>query len=430
MAVKADTIKPPSWKQLFAETWWLHPKYKYKTAFIADGSIRTGKTMWMSLGFVQWAMDQFNGFDFIMAGKTIMSLRRNVIKGLIKRLRGLGYVITDKKSENMLIITLGDVTNQFYLFGGKDEASQDLVQGLTAAGVYFDEVALMPESFVNQATGRALTVPCHKYWFNCNPGNPFHYFKTEWIDGRTKKNAIRLHFDMKDNPILSDKDIEDASNMYTGAFYERYILGNWVSADGLVYPNFNRDKMVVDSIPEGVQLTKSLISVDYGIYHPMVFEKWQLGTNRVWYCTDLYYFDGSKAQVQKDDQQYANDFDVFCRDVNPIAIVIDPSASSFIKALQMRGYYQIKKANNDVNNGIRLTQTRMDDGSIKFLNTTHMQPLFKELSTYSWNMKAAENGVDAVIKKFDHGCDSIRYMVNYALQIKPKTNGVQMFKNF
>ncbi|WP_105957297.1 hypothetical protein [Apilactobacillus quenuiae] len=176
MAVEADTIKPPSWKQLFAETWWLHPKYKHKTAFIADGSIRTGKTMWMSLGFVQWEMNQFNGFDFIMAGKTIMSLRRNVIKGLIKRLRGLGYVITDKKSENMLIITLGDVTN------------------------------------------------------------PFHYFKIEWIDGRTKKNAIRLHFNMQDNPILTKKDIEDASNMYTGAFYERYILGNWVSADGLILP--------------------------------------------------------------------------------------------------------------------------------------------------------------------------------------------------
>ncbi|WP_105957296.1 hypothetical protein [Apilactobacillus quenuiae] len=81
--------------------------------------------------------------------------------------------------------------------------------------------------------------------------------------------------------------------------------------------------MVANSIPDGVQLTKSLISVDYSIYHPMVFEKWQLGTNRVWYCTDLYYFYGSKAQIQKDGQQYANDFDAFCRDVNPVVIVID-----------------------------------------------------------------------------------------------------------
>lgn len=422
-------INEISKKQLFLLNWWANPKYMNKKAIIADGSIRTGKTLFMSFGFILWSMDEFNQTNFGMAGKTIASLRRNVIKPLINLAKDNGYKVIERRADNMLVISYGNKTNYYYIFGGKDESSQDLVQGITVAGFYFDEVALMPQSFVNQATGRALTVPNRKYWFNCNPSNPFHYFKTGWIDDLDNKEAIRLHFVMQDNPILSKKDIDEASRMYSGAFYSRYILGEWVAADGLVYSNFDKDTMVIEKKPDNVSFTKYYVGVDYGIYHPMVYILSGLGNDGVLYPFKMYYFDGSKAQVQKDDQQYADDFTQFLEGIVPQAIIIDPSASSFIKALQKRGYNQLRKANNDVNNGIRLVQSRMNEGKIKFIGNS-LEPLYKELNTYAWDSKAAERGEDKVIKKMDHGCDSLRYIVMYVLPPKRKTNGVQMFKNF
>ena len=418
---------PPSAKQMFILKWSFDPKWKNKNAFIADGSIRTGKTMWMSQAFIYWAMSHFDGMDFIIAGKTIASLKRNVIKPLENYLRPRGYNIIERQSDNKMIINYGGVTNTFYWFGGKDESSQDLVQGLTAAGCYFDEVALMPESFVNQATGRCLSVEGHKYWFNCNPSNPYHWFKRHWIDDLKSKKAIRLRFSMNDNPILTQQMIDDASAMYSGAFYKRFILGEWVSADGLVYSNFDEETMISD-VPDGVNITTYIVSADYGIYHPMVFILWGKGTDGIWYALDTYYYDGEEHQLQKTDEQYADDFVHFLHGIKPQGIIMDPSASSMIKALQMRGY-KVVKANNDVNNGIRVTQLRMDDGSIKFTNK--MQPLFKELKTYSWDDKAAEKGKDQVIKKFDHECDAMRYFCMKVLRPKDnKTNGVQMYKDF
>ena len=181
--------------------------YADKDGIICDGSIRSGKTTVMSLSFVMWAMETFNGQNFAVCGKTIQSLRRNVIGQLKLMLMSRGYQVEEHRSENYIIIRMRDKENTFYLFGGKDEGSQDLIQGITLAGVFFDEVALMPESFVNQATGRC-SVDGSKYWFNCNPEGPDHYIKLEWIDKITEKNMIRVHFTMRDNPSLAAKIIE------------------------------------------------------------------------------------------------------------------------------------------------------------------------------------------------------------------------------
>ena len=210
LGVKKAVIKfsPFSKKQKKVLTWWL-PKspVRDKDGIIADGAIRSGKTISMSLSFVMWAMDGFNEENFAFCGKTINSLRRNVLKQLKRILISRGYHVKEHRSENYITITFGDVSNDFYLFGGKDEASQDLIQGITLAGVFFDEVALMPESFVNQAVGRC-SVEGSKFWFNCNPDSPNHYFKINWIDKLSEKNLIRIHFTMDDNPSLSKKTIQ------------------------------------------------------------------------------------------------------------------------------------------------------------------------------------------------------------------------------
>ncbi len=237
-----------SQKQKMVLTWWTDESpYKDKDGIICDGSIRSGKTTVMSLSFVIWAMTRFNGENFALCGKTIQSLRRNVIKQLKLMLKSRGYTVIEHRSENSMTIIRGDVENEFYLFGGKDEGSQDLIQGITLAGVFFDEVALMPESFVNQATGRC-SVEGSKFWFNCNPDGPDHYIKIEWIDKLTEKNLIRIHFTMRDNPSLAHEIIERYERMYRGVFYDRFILGLWVLASGIIFRYFaeNDDPYLFD----------------------------------------------------------------------------------------------------------------------------------------------------------------------------------------
>lgn len=223
-------------------TWWLQESgVSHYDGIIADGAIRSGKTVSMSLSFVIWAMETFNEQNLAMCGKTIGSFRRNVLSVLKPMLLSRGYKYKDHRADNMFEVTYNNKTNYFYIFGGKDERSQDLIQGITLAGVFFDEVALMPESFVNQATGRC-SVSGSKFWFNCNPQAPAHYFKKEWIDKAEEKSLLYLHFTMDDNLSLDEKIKARYRAMYTGVFFKRYILGLWVAAEGVIYDLFANDK--------------------------------------------------------------------------------------------------------------------------------------------------------------------------------------------
>ena len=231
-------FKPFSKKQKQILTWWLPESgVADKDGIIADGAIRSGKTVSMALSFVMWAMNEFHDENFAMCGKTIGSFRRNVLSVLKLMLRSQGYKYKDKRADNLLEVRKNGVTNYFYLFGGKDERSQDLIQGITLAGLFCDEVALMPESFVNQATGRC-SVEGSKFWFNCNPGAPAHWFNQKWIKKREKNNLLYLHFTMDDNLSLSEEIKERYRNMYSGVFFKRFILGLWVAADGVIYGQF------------------------------------------------------------------------------------------------------------------------------------------------------------------------------------------------
>lgn len=223
-------FQPFSRKQRKVLNWWTETSpVKDYDGIIADGAIRSGKTVSMSLSFVLWAMTTFNGQNFAMCGKTIGSFRRNVLFWLKLMLKSRGYRVTDHRADNLVVVSRGSVENNFYIFGGKDERSQDLIQGITLAGVFFDEVALMPESFVNQATGRC-SVDGSKYWFNCNPDGPYHWFKVNWIDKARDKRLLYLHFTMDDNLSLSEAIKTRYRLMYTGVFYQRYIKGLWAIA--------------------------------------------------------------------------------------------------------------------------------------------------------------------------------------------------------
>lgn len=265
MKIKAVfRFKPFSRKQRKVLNWWCRssPVRDYN-GIIADGAIRSGKSVAMSLGFVIWAMSEFEACNFAMCGKTIGSFRRNVLFWLKLMLRSRGYSVTEQRTENLVIVRRGSIENYFYVFGGKDERSQDLIQGITLAGVFFDEVALMPESFVNQATGRC-SVDGSKFWFNCNPGSPAHWFKTGWIDKRQDKRLLYLHFTMDDNLSLSEAVKERYRGMYTGVFFKRYILGEWKSADGVIYRQFADDpeRFILDDVPADIII--GTMGLDFG----------------------------------------------------------------------------------------------------------------------------------------------------------------------
>lgn len=265
MKIKAVfRFKPFSKKQRKVLNWWCRssPVRDYN-GIIADGAIRSGKSVAMSLSFVIWAMSEFEACNFAMCGKTIGSFRRNVLFWLKLMLRSRGYSVSEQRTENLVVVRRGNIENYFYVFGGKDERSQDLIQGITLAGVFFDEVALMPESFVNQATGRC-SVDGSKFWFNCNPGSPAHWFKTGWIDKRADKRLLYLHFTMDDNLSLTEAVKERYRGMYTGVFFKRYILGEWKSADGVIYRQFADDpeRFILDEVPADIII--GTMGLDFG----------------------------------------------------------------------------------------------------------------------------------------------------------------------
>lgn len=332
----AFQFRPFSKKQKQVLTWWLPGSpVSGQDGVIADGAIRSGKTLCMSLSFVIWAMENFEGQNFAMCGKTIGSFRRNVLFWLKLMLKSRGYRTQDHRADNLLVIERKGKENYFYMFGGKDERSQDLIQGITLAGVFFDEAALMPESFVNQATGRC-SVSRSKFWFNCNPDGPYHWFKTNWIDQKEKKHLIYLHFTMEDNLSLEKNVKRRYCSMYSGMFYKRYILGLWSAAEGIIYDMFDHSKHVIQSLPE--MAGSKYISIDYGTQNATVFLLWQRSLSGQWICCKEYYYSGREHHCQKTDSQYADDLEEFADGLDIDRVIVDPAAASFIAELKRRKF--------------------------------------------------------------------------------------------
>lgn len=408
---------PFSHKQRQVLTWWAEGSpHRDRDTLICDGAVRSGKTIIMSLSFVLWAMSEFNGKQFGMAGKTIASFKRNVWFTLKLVLQGRGFKIRKVSDINdAFVISKGNVENQFYIFGGKDERSQDLVQGFTAAGFFFDEVALMPESFVNQATARC-SVEGSKLWFNCNPDGPFHWFKVQWLEQLEEKNAIRIHFLLDDNPSLSKKVVERYKRMFSGIFYERFILGLWVLAEGVIYSMFSRE-YVINDVPDGVKIIKRWIGVDYGQSNATVFLLVGLGSDDKLYILDEYYHSGRDSVIQKSPSKYSKDYfkwkiknGVDGVPVNKEYTFVDPSAEGFIAQLHEDGERQIRLANNEVLRGIELVSSLLDAGMIRVLS--RCKHTINEFATYRWDPKAQEKGEDKPIKQDDHCMDAFRYVCN------------------
>jgi PBSX family phage terminase large subunit len=383
------------------------PFTKYD-ALICDGAIRSGKTVFMMLSFVDDAMRRYNNQRFGICGKTVDSTVKNIIMPYLSlSYAKQKYNIKWKRADKIMVVSDGKRENVFEIFGGKDEASFMLIQGRTLAGVLFDEVALQPRSFVEQACARC-SVDGSKMWFNCNPASPQHWFYKEWVCDLKKHNAIRLHFQLEDNPSLSQRIIDRYKSMYTGVFYNRYILGEWCVAEGLVY-DFTEEN-IVDEIPKNGEY---YISIDYGTQNPFSAGLWcVLGDKAV--RIKEYYYNGREKGIQKTDEEYADEVDKLVGDKKIVKTVVDPSAASFIATMKKRGY-SILPAKNDVLDGIRKTATYLKNGNIKIHRSC--EDAIAEFGLYRWDDRATE---DSVIKENDHAMDEIRYFANTILWKKVK----------
>ena len=403
-------FQPFSNKQLKVLSWWV-PKSPFNDydGIIADGAIRSGKTVSMETSFMLWAMNTFNGKNFALCGKTIGSLNRNVLRDFKRIAVSRGYEVTDKRSEHLIVISGNGVENYFYYFGGRDEASQDLIQGMTLAGVLFDEVALMPESFVNQATGRC-SVEGSKYWFNCNPQGRMHWFKLNWINKYVEKRLLYLHFTMEDNLSLSEQIKDRYRRMYTGVFYNRYILGRWCVAEGVIYDCFDSHINLFDSTVERPwenDLYNHYIGVDYGTTNPTVFLECYDDGDTFWIVRE-YYQDPAVDQKQKTTSEHADDLEAFLSGDLETQVIVDPAAEDFKLELKNRGF-RVKNANNDVLEGIRTVAAMMHMGALKIDKSCVR--LRAELETYVWDQKAKERGEEKPVKQKDHAMDAMRYIV-------------------
>ncbi len=393
-------------KQMKVLCWWTpRSPWRDRAGIICDGAVRSGKTLALGLGFVFWAMTASPGGSFALCGKTIRSMWRNLLVDLLPLLPRLGFSVKIRHSENLVLVSRGGRTGRFYLFGGRDEGSAALIQGMTLGGVLFDEVALMPRSFVEQALARC-SAPGAKFWFSCNPEHPGHWFYREWIEQRAQRDMLYLHFSMRDNPSLSPAVLERYRKLFSGVFYRRFVEGRWEASQGLVYPDWK--DAVCDAPAAGI--TQWAVSCDYGTRNPTSFGLWGK-KGGCWYRVKESYYDGRAQDRLRTDEEHYRALERLCRGVNVSRVVVDPSALSLIQLIRKKGRFRVTPAKNDVLTGIRQTAAALQTGRVRI--DRRCKHAIREFGLYRWD---EDTDQDRVLKENDHAMDDIRYFVSTVVE--------------
>jgi PBSX family phage terminase large subunit len=383
-----------------------------------EGAVRSSKTVVSILAWIAYVACS-SGRYFIMSGKTIATLYRNVIGGDFGILSILGNQATykvDRDGNRLLIIHTAKEDKICYCFGANDERSYTTLRGLTAEGWYADEVNLHPRSFVEEAFRRTIVSTDRKHFWTLNPDNPYHYIYVDFLDKYEEQELPGFylwHFTLDDNLAIPPERKEELKSQYAGIFYRRYILGERCLAEGIIYDMFDRDNLYDDSTrPDALELLAvRTIAVDYGTANPCVFLDIYDDGEILWVDNE-YRWDSAAQLSQKTDAQYADDMVEFMGG-NHCEVVCDPSAASFITALRDRLIF-VTGAGNDVADGIRIVSTLFEKNHIK-VHEQRCPGLIKELSVYPWDEKAARRGEEQPVKGADHGPDALRYHCNTKL---------------
>ncbi len=373
---------------------------------ILEGSVRSGKTIAANVAWLYFVLT--NPYDqFLMSGESTDSLYRNVVKDLVKIVgdRRATYQKSPKGGPQ-LIFHSGAGDKVCYCRGADKVTSEEAIRGMTIAGWYADEVTLHHETFIKQAINR-MSLPGAKAIWTTNPDNPNHFIKKEYIDQAGTKGYRHWHFNLEDNLTLDERYKEELKQAYSGMWYRRFILGQWVIAEGIIYDMFSEEKHVATSLPGS--LSRKYVACDYGTGNPTVFLAMGDAGEDTFILSE-YYHSGRETGKQKTDTQYREDLEVFLQknefEKRTTEIIVDPSAASFIVELQQHGF-KVTQAKNDVLDGIRTVANKLDKGYIKIHSSC--KETIKEFYGYAWDDKAAERGEDKPLKENDHCMDALRY---------------------
>lgn len=374
---------------------------------ILHGSVRSSKTINCTVRWLDYLATGPQG-DLAMLGKTTATLQRNVLNDLFDIVGPKNYKWVNRQQGELKIFG-----RRVYCFGANNEDAESKIRGATFAGVLCDEVNLYPQSVFNQLMAR-MSVSGAKCFCNCNPDSPYHWFYTEYITNDDIKDKKVWKFLMEDNLSLDPDYIESLKQMYTGVWYERMILGNWVSAEGRIYDMFDPDKHMIDTQRflelSGVSsiAIRWLVGCDYGTSTVMSWGLYAKLPDGTILKTREYYYDAVKMKAQKTDSEFADEFQLWLGGLKPWSVYCDPSAASWKTELMRRGY-RILNANNDVINGIRYVSTCLNTG--KYYMDKSCKNTEKEYASYVWDRTAQLTGKDKPVKEHDHTCDTDRYVI-------------------
>lgn len=374
---------------------------------IWEGSVSSGKTYTSLFAWIWFCINGPPG-ELVMVGRTERTLKRNVVD----------LMVTIFGSENVNTTGMGRgeihiYGRRVYLVGANDERSETKIRGVSLVGAYLDEVTIYPESFFLMLLSR-MRSPGARLYGTTNPDSPFHWLKV-FMD-RDNLDLARFHFTIDDNPNLSETYVKNLRATYTGLWYRRFILGEWVLAQGAIYDAWDESKHVVKT---NVQHEYYIVCVDYGTTNPCAFLLLGVTGDNITVVKE-YYYDSAKTNRQKTDAEYAQDLKQFIEGVHNLkVIVVDPSASSFKVAIrQALPHTVLKDADNSVIDGIRTVSTKLVNGNLKVHESC--VNLRKEVSGYVWDPSCQVRGEDKPMKVFDHACDALRYGV-YTMFNRPKT---------
>lgn len=373
---------------------------------ILEGSVSSGKT-WISLVlWAFWVKTMSADGLYMMCAKSLTALKRNCLFPLSELVGEGNFAFSMARKEGLLF------GRRILFEGANDSRAESKIRGLTLQGAYCDELTQFPRDFFTMLLSR-LRMPEAKLFATTNPDSPSHWLKTEYLD-REELDLLDMKFTLDDNPKLSEEYVKNIRLEYTGIFYERFILGKWVLAEGLIYPMYQK---ALENAPDGVP-DSWVLSVDYGTQNAFAGLLWGRYGN-IWYAVDGYYHSGRDTNIQKTDGEYCCDLEKFVKKYTDkkILVIIDPSASSFIALLRKTKWANVRKADNDVINGIRETATAMQKGLIKI--SPKIKEWKKEAEGYVWDKKSID---EKPVKINDHYMDSTRYFVKTLGIAKPKTN--------
>ena len=376
-------------------------KDELKRINILQGAVRSGKTYISLILFAFFVAASPEGSTFLMAGRTLNTLERNVLELLQSMVGTKNFTYSLAKKSGKLF------RRKIYFEGAGDSGAEGKIRGMTLYGAYLDELTLLPESFFAMLLSR-LSLEGAKLIATTNPDSPRHWLKEKYLD-RADLSLLSVRFHIDDNTFLPADYIRDLKKEYTGLFYKRFVEGDWVVASGLVYPMFSTETHVKE-VKERADCPY-FISVDYGTLNPCSMGLWQLVGNTA-YRIDEYYHDGRATEQIKTDEEYYKALETLAGDRIISYVVVDPSAASFMEVIRRHGKFSVRKARNAVLDGIRRVSSLLEQGRLCF--SPKCTAAIKEFGVYSWDNEAV---TDTVVQVSDHAMDDIRYFVNTVLYV-------------